>query len=41
VVAAGLTGLATVLATTVLWDADTSLVALLAWFFFLALSMPG
>jgi MFS transporter, DHA2 family, multidrug resistance protein len=39
VVAAGLTGLATVLATTLLWDADTGLVALVAWFFFLALSM--
>ena len=39
VVAAGLTGLALVLATTLLWDAQTSLVALLAWFFFLALSM--
>lgn len=39
VVAAGLTGLAIVLATTLLWDADTSVPALLAWFFFLALSM--
>jgi EmrB/QacA subfamily drug resistance transporter len=39
VVAAGLTSLATVLATTLLWDADTSLVALLSWVFFLALSM--
>jgi predicted MFS family arabinose efflux permease len=39
VVAAGLTGLAVVLATTLLWKADASLVALLACFFFLALSM--
>jgi EmrB/QacA subfamily drug resistance transporter len=39
VVAAGLTGLAAVLAITLLWHADTSLPALLAWFFFLALSM--
>jgi EmrB/QacA subfamily drug resistance transporter len=39
VVAAGLTGLATVLATTLLWDANTSLHALLPWVFFLALSM--
>jgi MFS transporter, DHA2 family, multidrug resistance protein len=39
VVAAGLTGLAIVLVTTVSWDAGTSLPALLAWFFFLALSM--
>jgi EmrB/QacA subfamily drug resistance transporter len=39
VVAAGLTGLSVVLAATLLWDADTSLLALLAWFFFLALSM--
>jgi EmrB/QacA subfamily drug resistance transporter len=39
VVAAGLTGLAVVLATTLLWEADTSLLTLLAWFFFLALSM--
>ena len=39
VVAAGLSGLAIVLATTLLWDADTGLLALLAWFFFLALSM--
>jgi MFS transporter, DHA2 family, multidrug resistance protein len=39
VVAAGLTGLAVVLAATLLWEPDTSLVALLAWFFFLALAM--
>jgi EmrB/QacA subfamily drug resistance transporter len=39
VVATGLTGLALVLATTLLWDADTSLLALLPWVFFLALSM--
>jgi EmrB/QacA subfamily drug resistance transporter len=39
VVAAGLTSLAIVLATTLLWDANTSLVALLPWVFFLALSM--
>jgi EmrB/QacA subfamily drug resistance transporter len=39
VVAAGLTGLAIVLATTVAWEVDTSVAALLTWFFFLALSM--
>jgi EmrB/QacA subfamily drug resistance transporter len=39
VVTAGLTGLGIVLATTLLWKPDTSVVALLAWFFFLALSM--
>jgi EmrB/QacA subfamily drug resistance transporter len=39
VVAAGLTGLALVLTTTLLWEADTSVVVLLAWFFALALSM--
>jgi hypothetical protein len=39
VVAAGLAGLAIVLATTLLWQADTSLVALLPWVFVLALSM--
>ena len=39
VVAAGLTCLAIVLTTTVMWDADTSLLALLPWVFFLALSM--
>ena len=39
VVAAGLTGLAVVLATTSAFDAATSVGALLAWFFFLALSM--
>ena len=39
VVAAGLTGLAIVLATTLLWDTDTGLLALLPWVFFLALSM--
>ena len=38
-VAAGLTGLAIVLSATLLWDADTSLFALLPWVFFLALSM--
>ena len=36
---AGLTGLAIVLATTLLWKTDTSLVVLLPWVFFLALSM--
>src|SRR4051812_9329657 len=35
VVAAGLTGLAIVMATTLLWQADTSVYALLAWVFFL------
>jgi EmrB/QacA subfamily drug resistance transporter len=39
VVAAGLSGLAIVLATTLTWNVDTSLPVLLAWFFFLALSM--
>ena len=39
VVAAGLTCLAIVLTTTVMWDADTGLLALLPWVFFLALSM--
>src|SRR5918999_586697 len=39
VVAAGLTGLAIVMATTLLWDADTSVYALLPWVFFLAVSM--
>ena len=39
VVAACLTGLAIVLAMTLLWDAGTSLGVLLPWVFFLALSM--
>ena len=39
VVAAGLTGLAALLAVTVLWDADVGAVALVAWFFGLALAM--
>src|SRR4030095_522474 len=39
VVSTGLTGLAVVLASTLLWTTDTSLVVLLAWFFLLALSM--
>jgi EmrB/QacA subfamily drug resistance transporter len=39
VVAAGLTGLAIVLASTVVWEPDTSLAVLLPWVFFLALSM--
>jgi EmrB/QacA subfamily drug resistance transporter len=39
VVTAGLTGLALVLATTLLWSPDTSYWLLLAWFFGLALSM--
>jgi EmrB/QacA subfamily drug resistance transporter len=39
VVTAGLTGLGVVLATTLLWEPDTSVVALLVWFFALALSM--
>jgi EmrB/QacA subfamily drug resistance transporter len=39
VVATGLTGLAVVLASTLLWSTDTSVVVLLAWFFLLALSM--
>jgi hypothetical protein len=39
VVTAGLSGLAIVLTTTLLWTPDTSLGALLPWVFFLALSM--
>ena len=39
VVAAGLSGLALVLALTVLWEPDTSAWALAAWFFGLALAM--
>ena len=39
VVAAGLAGVATVLAVTLLWRPDTSSLWLLAWFFALALSM--
>jgi EmrB/QacA subfamily drug resistance transporter len=39
VVAAGLTGLAILFALTVLWESDTSAVALVAWFFGLALAM--
>jgi EmrB/QacA subfamily drug resistance transporter len=39
VVSTGLLGLATVLAATLLFEIDTSAVALLVWFFFLALSM--
>ena len=39
VVSTGLTGLAVVLASTLLWTTDTSIVVLLAWFFLLALSM--
>jgi EmrB/QacA subfamily drug resistance transporter len=39
VVALGLTGVAVVLATTLLWEPDTSYVALLLWFFFIAVSM--
>src|SRR5829696_3131222 len=39
VVTAGLSGLAIVLATTLLWTPETSLGALLPWVFFLALSM--
>jgi EmrB/QacA subfamily drug resistance transporter len=39
VVAAGLTGVGVVLATTLLWDPETSYAVLLAWFFALALSM--
>jgi EmrB/QacA subfamily drug resistance transporter len=39
VVTAGLTGLGVVLATTLLWEPDTSVVALLVWFVALALSM--
>jgi EmrB/QacA subfamily drug resistance transporter len=39
VVSIGLTGLALVLAATLLWDADTGAGVLLVWFFALALSM--
>jgi Na+/melibiose symporter-like transporter len=39
VVAAGLTGLATLLALTVLWEPDTGALLLAAWFFGLALAM--
>ena len=39
VVATGLAGLTLALASTLLWQPDTSYLALLAWFFFLALSM--
>ena len=39
VVSIGLTGLALVLATTLLWEADTGAGVLLVWFFALALSM--
>jgi EmrB/QacA subfamily drug resistance transporter len=39
VVAAGLTGLAIVLALTTLWTSDTGALTLVAWFFALALSM--
>ena len=39
VVAIGLTGVAGVLASTLLWEPDTSAPVLLAWFFFVALSM--
>jgi EmrB/QacA subfamily drug resistance transporter len=39
VVTAGLLGLTTVLTATLLFEVDTSAAALLAWFFFLALSM--
>jgi EmrB/QacA subfamily drug resistance transporter len=39
VVAAGLTGVGLLLASTVLWDPTTSAVVLLGWFFLLALSM--
>ena len=39
VVTAGLTGLSIVLVTTLLWDVDTSVLTLLAWVYFLALSM--
>jgi EmrB/QacA subfamily drug resistance transporter len=39
VVAAGLTGVGVLLASTVLWDPSTSAIVLLGWFFLLALSM--
>jgi EmrB/QacA subfamily drug resistance transporter len=39
VVTAGLTGVSIVLATTLLWEPDTSYAVLLVWFFALALSM--
>jgi hypothetical protein len=39
VVAAGLSGVGLVLASTVLWDPSTSAIVLLGWFFLLALSM--
>jgi MFS transporter, DHA2 family, multidrug resistance protein len=39
VVAAGMTGVGLLLASTALWDPATSAVLLLAWFFLLALSM--
>jgi EmrB/QacA subfamily drug resistance transporter len=39
VVTAGLTGLAAVLAVTLLFEPDTGALTLIAWFFFLALSM--
>jgi hypothetical protein len=39
VVAAGLAGLAIMLALTVIWSPDTSAIALIAWFFGLTLSM--
>jgi hypothetical protein len=39
VVAAGLSGLAVLLALTVLWESDTGAVTLVAWFFGLALAM--
>ena len=39
VVAAGLTGVGLVLASTLLWDPATSAIVLLGWFFLLALSM--
>jgi EmrB/QacA subfamily drug resistance transporter len=39
VVAAGLTGLALLLALTVLWESDTGAITLVAWFFGLALAM--
>ena len=39
VVAAGLTGLATMLALTVFWESDTGALTLAAWFFGLALAM--
>jgi EmrB/QacA subfamily drug resistance transporter len=39
VVATGLTGLAVLLALTLLWESDTSALALVAWFFGLAFAM--